>query len=504
MKGTFSRTSHLKSQTNGGFDELYRKASAAGQKHIFRWWNQLDDAQRSRFIKQVRSIDFDVLSHLVATRLRKAERKFAGDLQPADVIPVPATAGALAERQHMADMGEVVIRQGKVCLFIVAGGQGSRLNYDPPKGTFPICPITGKSLFHVFAEKLLAANRRYGVTIPLYVMTSEVNNNATQEFFRVNQFFGLDSNDVMFVVQDMLPCVTPDGKIILAKKDEIAVNPNGHGGAIKALKDGGALDNMRNRGIRYISYHQVDNVLAKSIDPVFIGYHVDAKAEMSLKVVRKRDAEEKIGIVGKLRERVVLVEYSDLSPELMCATNSDGSLRHAMGSIAVHILNVDFIERENEHGFCLPFHSASKAVPYVDDHGETVVPDEPNAIKFETFVFDALADARRPVVMEVRREDEFIPLKNTAGTDSPESARRAYINACGRWLQKAGVDVPTDNNGDVRCVIEISPLFALDEDELAAKVDRNIKLDGRLLLEEDRPSQATNRGQRSRAIPKRA
>ena len=228
----------------------------------------------------------------------------------------------------------------------------------------------------MFGEKLLAANRRYGVTIPLYVMTSGVNNAATQEFFLINGFFGLDRKDVMFVVQDMLPCVTPGGRIILGKKDEIAASPNGHGGAIKALKDGSALDDMRKRGIRYISYHQVDNVLAKSVDPVFIGCHAAAKAEMSLKVVRKRDAEEKLGVVGRLGERVVIVEYSDLSPEMMYATNADGSLRHSMGSIAVHILNVDFVERGNEHGFCLPYHAARKAVPCVDEQGETVVPDE--------------------------------------------------------------------------------------------------------------------------------
>ena len=282
------------------YAEVFAAAKAAGQEHIFRWWDDLDERGRRKLLYQARSIDFDLVSELIAKYLHAIPKPFSGTLEPPEVIPVPSKPEQHAERRRMEQLGAEIISSGQVCLFIVAGGQGTRLKYDPPKGTFPICPISRKSLFQVFAEKLLAASRRYGVTIPLYIMTSAINNNATQEFFRINKFFGLGRRNVFFVVQEMLPSVDFNGKVLLKNKDEIATNPNGHGGAIKALSDGGALDDMRQRGIKYISYQQVDNVLVKSIDPVFIGYHAAAGAEMSLKVLRKRNAEEKLGVVGRI------------------------------------------------------------------------------------------------------------------------------------------------------------------------------------------------------------
>jgi len=490
MHSTITGKGRRMADTAVEFQQLSEKARITGQEHVFRWWGNLDERGRRKLLYQLGTIDFDLVQTLISKYLHNVTGKFQGVIEPTEVIYLPQTDEQVAQRRRMAELGAEAIRRGEVCLFIVAGGQGTRLRYDPPKGTYPICPLSRKSLFQVFAEKLIATSRRYDVTIPLYVMTSTINNNATQEFFRINHFFGLGKRNVMFVMQEMVPSVDFDGKIILKNKDEIAVNPNGHGGSIKALYDNQALEDMQSRKIKYISYHQVDNVLVRSIDPVFIGYHIAADAEMSLKVLRKRNAEEKLGVVGKIDGRTRVIEYCDIGPEMMYATNPDGSLKYGTGSIAIHIMNVDFLLRENREGFSLPYHAAKKIVPCIGDSGEPITPAEPNGIKFETFVFDALRDARRSVVLETDRSDEFAPLKNAAGDDSPVTARQALSNAHGRWLRMAGIDVPTDGDGNLAGVIEIGPLFALDPEELAAKVasgilPRDIKFNGQLLLQEE-------------------
>ena len=465
------------------YQSCFEKARAAGQEHVFRWWSELADGQRQRLLRQVANIDFDLVSELAATYLDAVPEDFNGSIEPADVVSLPHTEEQFAERRRMAALGGDLISMGQVALFIVAGGQGSRLDYDPPKGTFPISPITAKSLFHVFAEKVAALSRRHNVTIPLCVMTSISNNEATSEFFRMHDYFGLGEENVIFAVQEMLPSLDFSGKMILKQKDELFLNPTGHGGAIKALKTSGALDDMRRRGIKYISYHQVDNPLVRSIDPVFIGYHAAAGAEMSLKVLQKRDPEEKLGVAGILDGKLTVIEYSDLPRKLKHEWRPDGSLRYGAGNIAVHILNVDFVERLNQAGCNLPWHVARKAVPFVDDSGKPAAPTEPNAVKFETFVFDALQFARAAVTLETEREEEFAPLKNSEGLDSPRSAEQALTNCYGRWLRQAGVEVPLNDNGDVDGKIEISPLFALDAEELVAKIDPNMKFPGELLLQ---------------------
>lgn len=480
---TKENTGHTLVRPGIEYKQCLAAAQAAEQDHIFRWWDQLDAAGRERLLHQAAAIDFQLISDLAARHLGATPEKFKGTIEPACVVQLPRTEEQFAERRRMAAVGADAIRRGEAALFIVAGGQGSRLNFDPPKGTFPICPITNKSLFQVFAEKLTATSRRYGVTIPLYVMTSTINNAATMEFFEINDYFGLGRENVMFVVQGMLPTLDTSGKLILKGKDEVFLSPNGHGGSINALKDGGALDDMRRRGIRHISYQQVDNALVTSIDPVFIGYHVAAGAEMSLKVAEKRDAEEGLGVVGRVDGRLSVIEYSDLAPELMHARRPDGSLVYGAGNIAIHILDVDFVERLNQAGSGLPWHMARKATPFIDEDGKLVKPETANGIKFERFVFDALPQARAAVILESEREEEFAPVKNKQGPDSPATAKQALSNRYGRWLRQAGIEVPLDSEGNVDGKIEISPLFALDPEELAAKVSPDLKITGDLLLE---------------------
>lgn len=454
----------------------------AGQAHVFKFWEELDAAGQQRLLQQLGEIDFDLLSRLKRDFIDAEDKQLDAVLEPANFIPVPETPEQQANHKTARDIGEEALRAGHVAAFLVAGGQGTRLGFAGPKGKFPISPIRQKSLFQLHAEKILALSRKYGVTIPWYIMTSEANHKETVAFFEEHGYFGLKAQDVMFFRQDMIPALDSKGRLFLDKKDHIFKNPNGHGGALSALKNSGALDDMKQRGIDIVFYFQVDNVLIKMCDPIFIGYHLRDDAQMSAKVVQKTDPAEKVGVIGYINGNLGVIEYSDLPEEQQNARNPDGTLKFRGGSIAIHVFDVDFIEQENTGGLRLPWHVAHKKIPYLDDQGNLVEPDAPNGYKFETFVFDALGDAERAVFLEVSRKEEFSPVKNAEGTDSPETARSDQIDLFANWLGEAGIEVPRDINNHVQGKIEISPLYALDAAEVRAKVDPDLKFDGKLYL----------------------
>jgi len=457
--------------------QLLDRFRAAGQDHVFRWLDELSPSQRQRLLAQLRAIDLDWLSGAIED-YRSGRSAVPSHLAPADVLK---PQGAQAARA--AKLGEQLLRRGKVAAFLVAGGQGTRLGFDGPKGAFPIAPITGKTLFHVHAEKILALSRRYGVPIPWYIMTSDATHEPTIAFFREHRFLGLPEADVVFLKQGVFPAFDLDGRLILEAKDRLFMNPNGHGGSICAVHDAGALDDMRRRGIELLSYFQVDNPLVNIGDAVFIGLHAEAGAGMSSKVLARRDAEEKLGIVCKVEGKLHVVEYIDMPDAEMRATRPDGSLEFSAGSIAIHIISVDFVRRLNEEGVRLPLHFSKKKVPCLDEQGRLVEPAQPHGIKMEMFVFDALPLAPNPVTLETTREEEFAPVKNADGEDSPATARQAMINRFGRWLSKAGVQIARDPAGNVAGLIEISPLYALDEQELKQKLDPALRFTGKLHLE---------------------
>jgi UDP-N-acetylglucosamine/UDP-N-acetylgalactosamine diphosphorylase len=284
--------------------------------------------------------------------------------------------------------------------------------------------------------------------------------------------------------QGTMPSVTFDGKLMLETPSSLAVNPDGHGGAIRALHASGAMEDMRARGIEQMSYFQVDNPLVRIADPVFLGLHTQpahSSGEMSSKMVAKRDAAEKVGVFCDVGGRTGVVEYSDMPAELTSAVDAQGKLRFNAGSIAIHTISLAFLERLASGGedgtFALPFHRAKKKVPYwCDAQGKTVEPAEPNATKFEAFIFDALALAAKSLVMETARVEEFAPIKNASGDDSPASSHQIQSNRHGAWLEKFGVRVPRRPNGDVDAQIEILAETALEANDLAdASLPREIK-----------------------------
>lgn len=450
---------------------LRRRFESAGQGHVFTFFDALGrDAQR-RLLDQLAAIDLDELRRLHA---QLSTKEAAVDLKA--IEPAPCVELGFADAPRYRQIGEDLIREGKVAAFVVAGGQGTRLGWRGPKGTYPSTVVTGKPLFRVFAEQILAAGRKYGVTIPWYVMTSPLNDADTRSFFRDNNWFGLEERNVFLFPQGTMPSITPEGKLLLEEKGSLALNPDGHGGALRALRASGAVEDMLARGTTQLSYFQVDNPLVRVIDPLFLGLHAahpDSSGEMSSKMVAKRDAGEKVGVFCRERTagggRTRVLEYSDLPPAIAQATDAQGRLRFRAGSIAIHILSIAFIDRltHDAAAFGLPFHRAIKKVPHVDlATGSTIEPAQPNAVKFEAFIFDALAECRSSLVVETSRVEEFAPIKNATGDDSPASSHQLQSDRAANWLASVGVVVPRRADGSADAKIEITPLTALDPEDL--------------------------------------
>lgn len=468
--------------------DLAARLERHGQSHLLRFWGRLDATARDRLAAEIRSIDFELLDGLVRHLVfeEAAPAPEPGDVRPVDVWRLPHTDAERVARRHAAEVGEAMLADGEVAVVVVAGGQGTRLGFDGPKGTYPIGPVSAASLFQIHAEKVLALGRRFGRTIPLYVMTSPDNHGATERFFAEHDRFGLEH--LRLFVQGQMPAVDRQtGKVLLAEPGRVALSPDGHGGTLRALAapgpDGGpsCLDEMRDRGVRTLFYFQVDNPLVRIAEPAFLGLHRRADAELSFKVVEKVRPDEKVGVVVVAGGRPRVIEYSDLPAELAERREADGRLELWAGSIAIHVFERPFIERVVREA-SLPFHRAVKKVRTVDADGRPVEPAEPNAVKFETFIFDALPLAERYAIVETDRAVEFEPLKNATGPDSPATVRQRMSDLFAGWLEAAGADVMRRPDGSVPFGIEISPLYALDPAELKAKLPPGSVVEGPLYL----------------------
>jgi UDP-N-acetylglucosamine/UDP-N-acetylgalactosamine diphosphorylase len=466
-------------------DTLRARLEPVGQSHVLKFWETLDPAQRDALTNQIESIDWAALPRLVEQYVRnKPVFALPPDVQPAPYLPVdPGAKPRPWDKAAAKAKGEQMLRAGQVAAFVVAGGQGSRLGYEGPKGCYPAGAVTGKPLFAMFADAILGAYDRYGVHVPWYIMTSPLNHDATLEFFAAHHFFGLPRESVRFFMQGVMPSLDiATGRVLLASRGEIATNPDGHGGSLRALHASGSLSDMKQRGVTAISYFQVDNPIVNLLDPVFLGLHAGAggavapsSAQMSSKMIPKAYAEEKLGLFcahgsGPRKGRVEIVEYSDLPMDLQREKLPDGRLRFLAGSIAVHVLGREFVERLNtDAAFELPWHRAEKKIPCIDPAtGEPVRPAANNGVKLERFVFDALPMCEHSVVLETDRVEEFAPIKNAEGQDSPQSSRQIQTERAARWLEWCGVAVPRKADGAPDCVLEISARTASTREELKA------------------------------------
>ncbi|QSH42445.1 UDPGP type 1 family protein [Lentisphaerota bacterium ZTH] len=448
--------------------DLMHIVEAHGQKQVLNFWNILDESEQEQLFRQLEELDFENLDSLIKEYvLQKPEMHIPEDLSPAPYYPLePLDEKQQKLYQQAYATGEKLMRDGKVAALTVAGGQGTRLGFDGPKGTYPIAPISQKSLFQYFAESLRRASVKYGHDFTWYIMTSKLNNQPTQDFFEKNNYFGMAPENVIFFVQGTMPAFDYNGKLLLEEKHSLALAPDGHGGTLLALRRSGCLEKMKKDGVEYISYFQVDNPLVSIINPLFVGLHAKENAEMSALMLAKTGPFEKLGNFCVSKDRLMIIEYSDLPAEFAEQRNTDGSLKFIAGSPAIHVISRSFVEKLTAAGrLCLPWHRADKKIPYINSDGIKVTPEEPNGVKLESFIFDALPLASQTMILEADREEEFAPTKNKTGVDSVESCREMIIERDARRLERAGVKVPRRANGRPAVEIEISPLAVMDDED---------------------------------------
>lgn len=451
-------------------------SEAIPQDHALAHWERLSASERDRLARQIEALDLATLTRLYAER----EAALATSWRDLALRAEPPQAVRLADQQDAhrraaaRRTGEATLRAGEVGVMIVAGGQGTRLRFEHPKGTYALGPVSGRTLFQILIDKVLAVGHRFGASLPVYLMTSAATHDETLAYFDAHARCGLAADDLRIFRQGDMPAVdAATGRLLLDAPDRLALSPDGHGGMLAAFAKSGLLAEARARGIRRVFYCQVDNPLVQIGQPEFLGWHLLENSEVTTQVVSKRFALERVGNVVQLDGRAQVIEYSDLPAEVAEQRSPDGGLRLWAGNIAVHIFELDFLDRMSAGAGELPFHLARKAVPYVDESGTRVTPTQPNAIKFERFIFDLLPAARRALVVEGAAADTFAPVKNhdSEGIDSPATARAAMIDQAKRWLQAAGVEIADGTP------LELNPRFAWEPDDLAGRFPAGTRFD---------------------------
>ena len=438
--------------------QLETKLAQYGQTHLLKFWDDLDPDQQKQLAAQIDAIDFDLVQSLV--NKETAANSSDADAMRAEVPPA-ITLDDFADSASYdaaAAIGRQALANGELAMVLVAGGQGSRLGFDHPKGMYPVGPVSDASLYQIHFEKVMARAKQFGAPVPMYVMTSPPTHEETSAFLKEHKFFGMNPDHVRIFCQGVMPAVDDDGKLLLADKDRVFVSPNGHGGTLAGLVDSGCLKHASDLGVKHLFYGQVDNPLVQICDPALVGYHIQSNSQMTSQVVRKNEPLQKVGNVVEVDGKVQIIEYSDLPAAAAQLTDADGNLKLWAGSIAVHVFDLAFLEQSSGQAETLSFHRARKKVPFVDNAGAAVSPEQPNATKFERFIFDLLPFAKNAIVCEVDANDGFCALKNAppAPSETEAHVRQAISDLHARWLTAAGVEVADGVK------VELSPLFAVD------------------------------------------
>uniref|UniRef100_A0A3B3ZHM8 UDP-N-acetylglucosamine pyrophosphorylase 1 n=1 Tax=Periophthalmus magnuspinnatus TaxID=409849 RepID=A0A3B3ZHM8_9GOBI len=463
-------------------EEVKQRLEEADQAHVLQFWSELNEAEREGFLQELSLLDLSGLRE----HCEGAARAAASTPDSLDELmePVPAEfigsarnsdRSSLAQWEHE---GLLHISKNRVGVLLLAGGQGTRLGVQYPKGMYNVGLPSGKTLYQIQAERLHKiqelAEAKHGMKciIPWYIMTSEFTLTPTEKFFKENNYFGLDPLNINMFEQRMIPAVTFDGKVILQGKGKIAMAPDGNGGLYQALVDHNVLEDMKKRGVEYLHVYCVDNILVKMADPVFIGFCTSKGADCGAKVVEKAYPTEPVGVVCRVQGVAQVVEYSEILQTTAELRGPSGELVYSAGNICNHFFTRQFLENvATNYKMHLKQHVAIKKVPFVDQCGNEVKPTKPNGIKMEKFVFDVFPFSRSFVVFEVVREDEFSPLKNAEGAsaDSPSTARNALMQLHCRWVIAAGATL-LDKHGNTVVLtstminaptkFEISPLVS--------------------------------------------
>ncbi|QDV14915.1 putative uridylyltransferase [Rosistilla oblonga] len=452
---------------------LQSKLASFGQEHLLQFWDHIDSTQRQQLTEQIEQIDFARLQRLIDAADAEVDLEaIASRAEPPRAVRADGSGAAWSIDQAV-EAGSEALAAGKVGMILVAGGQGSRLGFEKPKGLFPIGPVSQRTLFQMHADLLAAICERYQVMIPLYVMTSPATHAETIEYFAETDNLGLHDDQLHVFCQGTMPAVDrATGRVLLQSKHELALSPDGHGGTVSALAASGCLKDAISRGIEHLAYAQVDNPLANPCDAALIGHHILADSDMTTQVVRKRDPLERVGNVVLVDGKVQIIEYIHLPEAAARQTEADGSLRLWAGNIAIHVFKTSFLKMATDHDDKLAFNRAYKKVPHLDGSGNAVSPADPNAIKFERFIFDLLPMAKNAFVVEGVAAEIFAPVKNADGapSDTPTASRQAISDLHRGWLTAAGASVAAG------AMVEIHPGWAQDAQETADRVEPGLSV----------------------------
>nr|POE52285.1 udp-n-acetylglucosamine pyrophosphorylase [Quercus suber] len=478
--------------TEQELNELKEKYQNAGQEQLFAYYDELKPDEQGALYQQLLPIDPKHINQLADKALHPpAGQAEAGetDLEP---LPESATTSTIDSQETDLEKwykaGLQLVAQNKVGVVLMAGGQGTRLGSSAPKGCYDIGLPSKKSLFQLQAERIWRlqhlASRHHDkedVVIPWYIMTSGPTRKPTQQFFEDNKYFGLNRNNVVFFEQGVLPCISNEGKILLETKGKVAVAPDGNGGLYTALVSSGIVQDMEKRGVEHIHAYCVDNCLVRVADPTFIGFSAEKSVDIATKVVRKRDAKESVGLILQKNGKPDVVEYSEIDSATAEAKDSKDSnlLKFRAANIVNHYYSIGFLQSIPAWANKLPHHVAKKKIPSIpidSKDGTQVKPDKPNGIKLEQFVFDCFPflSMDKFACMEVKREDEFSPLKNAPGSaeDSPETSRKDILQQGSRFLEAAGATVTSEGDDSG---VEVSPLISYGGEGLEFLNGREIK-----------------------------
>lgn len=402
-------------------EDIKKVLKKYGQEHLLLRYNEMNDEEKKELLEQIKTIDFDLMKKLYEKASKPAELESV-TIEP--IEHVDKSKLTVGEREMYEKKGIEAIKYNKFAVVTMAGGQGTRLGHNGPKGTFIFDTEKNKSIFETLCDTLKEAWRKYDTVIPWYLMTSRENNDATVKFFEENNFFGYPKDAIRFFKQGELPMIALNGKILLDKNGMVKKAANGHGGTLQSMEKAGVLDEMKTNGIEWIFINGVDNVLVKPVDPLLIGMSIHNKVLGSVKSIEKTDPTENVGVFCRKNKKVGVVEYTEISEEMANLRDDDRSLVYGDANAIFHLYNIKGLEKVSE--LSLPYHTAKKKADYIDENGKEIIGDKPNAYKFEMFIFDSYEMFDDVVVLRVKREEEFAPIKNAQGADSPETARKLY------------------------------------------------------------------------------
>mmetsp|Transcript_14955 Transcript_14955/g.16421 ORF Transcript_14955/g.16421 Transcript_14955/m.16421 type:complete len:482 (-) Transcript_14955:333-1778(-) len=453
--------------------QVISRYKAAGQEHVLRHLGTLSVGEKEKFLKQLDSIKVEELSGLLESALAGQKEDDKNDIH--NITPFSKHVGRTTDQAYSVsyEKGMEVIARSEVAALVLAGGQGTRLGFDGPKGMYDIGLPSGRgrTLFQILAERLkklqeIASDHNIQDSspgsktlciCPFYIMTSPINHEQTITYFKENNYFELPEDNVRFFQQGMLPCMTIEGKIIMETASKIAMAPDGNGGIYPSLQNSGMFDEMTDRGIKYLHVFSIDNALTKIADPAFIGYCIKQNSDCGNKVVWKTGPHEKVGVIAEKAGKPCIVEYSEITPQMSERTDADGRLVFGAGNICNHFYTLDFLRDKVMPNLANLYHIARKKIPYYDKATKTTIkPEVNNGIKLESFIFDIFPLSERMGVLDALRDQEFAPVKNAPGSlsDSPDTARAYLSKQAQQWVVDAGGIL----TGDLDTLCEISPL----------------------------------------------